>query len=64
MRGHPRQLVLASALKVLHCPLMSFGRLSATERPQIATLAGLGILHSGVQPVFSGFQFTYHARPS
>ena len=40
---------------------MSLSCLAAVERSQIATFASLRIFLSRVQPVFSGFQFTYHA---
>jgi hypothetical protein len=53
--------ILASSLEVLHCTLVSFSLLPARESTKIATLAGLGILFSGIQAVLASFEFADHA---
>jgi hypothetical protein len=45
--------ILTSSLEVLHCTLVSFRLLSGRESTEIAALAGLGILFSGIEAVLA-----------
>ena len=44
----------------LYFALVPFCRLSCFERAQIAAFAGLSVFLPGVEPVFTGFQFSNH----
>jgi len=48
-------------LEVLHFSFVLFGLVKRGKRAQVATLAGLSILLSGVQAELPGFEFADHA---
>jgi hypothetical protein len=50
--------------KELHFALVSFCGLARFERTQIAPFAGLSAFLPGIEPVFTGFQFSNHSSPS
>src|SRR5215210_3973323 len=59
LSGCPRS---APTLEELHGALVLLRRRAAVEGSQIASLAGLGILLPGVEPVLPGGELTNHLR--
>src|SRR5207245_8903963 len=53
--------MLSAPLEVLHGAIVPFGGRAAGERPQVATLTGLWVFLSRVQPVFPRFQLPNHS---
>jgi hypothetical protein len=49
-------------LKVLAGTFVGLGLFHGRECSQVASLAGLGILFSGVEAVFTGLEFTDHTK--
>src|SRR6185312_10548266 len=70
LRPHGRARVCAQGhtppastmLEELHRPLMLFRRLAAGEGPQVAALAGPGVLLAGIKAVLAGCQLADHVR--
>src|SRR5690348_1858496 len=56
-----RDGALSATLEELHRLLVLLRRRSRLERPEVPSLAGLGILLLRVEPVLTGFQLPDHA---
>ena len=54
--------MLPGALKILHRAFMFLRRGKGAEGPEILAFARFGVFFPRIEPVFTGFEFSYHAR--
>jgi hypothetical protein len=47
-------------LEVLYCPLVLLCGVAGLKRSQISAPSGFSVFFSGIEPVFSGFEFSNH----